>query len=206
MWGERTGWGLRMNARADVPEPDDEREVIVRARRDPRAFAPLSDRYADPVYRYALRRLGDPEQAADAASQVFVRVLAALPRYRDEAFRSWLFAIAHNVVTDHLRRSGRTTELPAAWDAPDPAPSPEHVAICRDEAAELRRLLGGLTSEQREVVELRLAGLTGQEIADRLGRTLGSTVSLQWRAFNRLRRLLAPDTLTLRRLPTDEEP
>lgn len=188
---------------------DDERLLVERARYERRAFAPLYDRYAEPVYRYAYRRLGDPERAADATSQVFLQALAALPRFRGGSFRSWLFAIAHNVVADSHRRSGRTAELPAAWDAPDPEPSPEHQAIRNDEAAQLVRLLGRLTAEQREVVELRLAGLTGQEIADRLGRSLTSAVSLQWRAFARLRRLLADDDAgrpSLHPIAPDEEP
>ena len=34
----------------------------------------------------------------------FLRALAALPSYRAGSFRSWLFTIAHNVITDALRR------------------------------------------------------------------------------------------------------
>ena len=84
---------------------DGDARVVALAKSDPRAFAPLYARYFDPVYRYCYRRLGNPEAAADATSHVFAKALAALPGYREDApsFRSWLFAIAHNVISDDLR-------------------------------------------------------------------------------------------------------
>jgi len=45
---------------------------------DPRAFAPLYERYLDAVYRYCYRRLGSREAAEDATSQVFYRAIAGL--------------------------------------------------------------------------------------------------------------------------------
>lgn len=78
--------------------------LVAAAQADRQAFAPLYDRYLDPVYRYCLRRLGSREAAEDATGQVFAKALAALPGYRDRSFRGWLFTIAHNVVGDAFRR------------------------------------------------------------------------------------------------------
>src|SRR5688572_10743623 len=77
-----------------------EAAAIAAARLDPRAFAPLYQAYFDPVFRYCLRCIGDREDAAEATQEVFARALRALPRYRDQAFRPWLFTIAHNVIAD----------------------------------------------------------------------------------------------------------
>lgn len=52
--------------------------------------------------------------------------------------------------------------------------------------------MADLTHGQREVVELRLAGLTGPEIADVLGMKLAAVKSTQFRAYTQLRKLLAP--------------
>jgi RNA polymerase sigma-70 factor (ECF subfamily) len=168
---------------------DDESAVVEAAQRDPRDFAPLYERYVDLVYRYAFHRLGDRDRAADATGQVFLKALAALPRYRAESFRSWLFAIAHNVVIDAGQRTPIEYALPPAWDASDPGQTPEEAAIDRDERRRLGAMLRQLTPEQREVIELYLAGMTSQEIAAHLGRGLAAVRSLQWRAFTRLRRL-----------------
>ena len=62
------------------------------------AFAALYDRYLPRVHGYCYRMLGTREAAEDANTEIFMRALAALPAYRAGEFRSWLFAIAHNVV------------------------------------------------------------------------------------------------------------
>lgn len=94
-------------AHAAIGPLDDDAWLVAEAKQDPHAFAPLYTRYFDLVYRYGVRRLGVTEAAADATGQVFAKALAALPRYRDDApsFRSWLFAIAHNVIIDGGRTS-----------------------------------------------------------------------------------------------------
>jgi DNA-directed RNA polymerase specialized sigma24 family protein len=53
-----------------------------------------------------------------------------------------------------------------------------------------------LTPEQREVVELRLAGLTGPEIAAAVGRSHGAVRALQFRAYQQLRTLLSTEEVT----------
>jgi RNA polymerase sigma-70 factor (ECF subfamily) len=54
----------------------------------------------------------------------------------------------------------------------------------------VRALLAHLPADQRRIVELRLAGLTGVEIARALGRSEGAVKMLQFRAVARLRALL----------------
>lgn len=171
-------------------QASDEQALIERAKRDPQAFAPLYDRYFDDIYRYTSRRLGDREQAADATSQVFLKALGNLHQFRSGSFQSWLYTIARNVVIDQVRRARPHDPLPEEWELLDPEPSPEERALLSDAQRRLDRLLDQLTPDQRSVVELRLAGMTGQEIADRLGRTVGAVKMIQFRAFQRLRDLL----------------
>ncbi len=173
---------------------DEDARVVALAKRDPRAFAPLYDRYFDPVYRYCYRRLGDREAAADATAQVFAKALAALPRYREDApsFRSWLFAIAHNVITDDLRARRPVAPMDAAAHVAATGPSPEDLVLTDEAGSTVRALLAMLPPDQRQILELRLAGLTGPEIAAALGRSLGAVKIAQVRAFARLRATLQP--------------
>jgi RNA polymerase sigma-70 factor (ECF subfamily) len=175
---------------ASVVDAEDDAALIARAKRDPRAFEPLYRRYAEPVYRYAYRRLGDHDAAADATSLVFTRVLAALPAYRegDGTFRSWLFRIAHNVITDHFR--ARPPNLPLAdVHVRDTDPSPEEIVIAAEEGDLLSALLARLTDNQRHVLELRRAELSGEEIAAALGCSHAAVRMLQHRAIERLRQI-----------------
>jgi RNA polymerase sigma-70 factor (ECF subfamily) len=172
------------------PLPD-EAALITRAQHDPRAFAPLYDHYVEAIYHYCARRLGDAEAAADMTSLIFSRALAALPTYRGGGtFRSWLFAIAHNAVVDSHRAADTWTSLVAGVEQVDPAPTPEEWVLQQDAARELRTVLRHLAPDQRQVVELRLAGLTQAEMATILNRSVPAIKMLQGRALMRLRVLL----------------
>ena len=177
----------------DVPHDRllDESAQISRAQRDPQAFAPLNHHYVEGVYHYCFRRLGDAEEAADITSLIFSRALAALPHYRGAgSFRSWLFAIAHNAVIDGRHKPSPWIPLEADANQIDPTPDPEELALRADAAREVRTVLAQLPRDQRQVVELRLAGLTNSEMAVILGRSVPAIKMLQGRALIRLRVLL----------------
>jgi DNA-directed RNA polymerase specialized sigma24 family protein len=59
--------------------------------------------------------------------------------------------------------------------------------MAEDERRTLRALLAPLPVDQRRVLELRLAGLTGAEIAVVLARSVAAVKMLQLRAMTRLR-------------------
>jgi RNA polymerase sigma-70 factor (ECF subfamily) len=174
-------------APSEAEEWDDEAALVARAKTDRHAFAPLYARYLGPVLRFCERRLGDPAAAEDATSQVFVRAMVSLPACRDDRFGPWLFAIARNVVVDAFRRRRPGAPLAAADALPDPAPTPEELALTEEERRTTRALLAHLTPAQRRVVELRLAGLTGAEIAASLGMSASAVKVHQFRAVARLR-------------------
>lgn len=170
--------------------------LVIAAQADPAAFAALYLRYVDLVYRFCYRRLGERTAAEDATSRIFERSLRALPRYRAGSFRSWLFTIARNTITD-LYRSERADRkeyrIPDTWDMRDERPGPERQSIDADDARYVRGLLTRLTDDQRQVIELRLAGLTDSEIATVLGRSRGSVRTIQFRAIQKLRALIAQE-------------
>lgn len=175
-------------------QEESEAAQVARAKADRRAFAPLYARYLGTVYQYCYRRLGSREAAEDATGEVFCKALAALAGFHDGSFGGWLFTIAHNVVADALRRRRPDEPLGPEHDPPDGAATPEEVALAAEEGRFFRALLARLPADQRSVVELRLAGLKGAEIAAVLGRSLGSVKMLQFRAVAQLRVLLGVQT------------
>jgi RNA polymerase sigma factor (sigma-70 family) len=189
--------GTIAHTRSWLPEaaPEDQDPdalLIAHAKTNRSAFALLYRRYVDPVYRYCYRRLGTREAAEDVTALVFTKALSALPSYRVDGptFRSWLFAIAHNAVVDDLRARHSTAPLAAALDHADPMPTPESAVLAEEGGRRVRELLGHLPPEQARIVELRLAGLTGGEIALVLGRTPNAVKVAQHRAYSRLRALM----------------
>jgi RNA polymerase sigma-70 factor (ECF subfamily) len=157
------------------------------------AFSCLYEAFVDPIYWYCRARLGDCAAAEDAVSTVFTRALAAGPRYDDPSLRSWLFGIAHNVLANWYRAARTTAPIDAALHVVDNRPLPEETVVADEERDRLLSALRLLPEDQRRVVELRMVGLTGPEIARLLGRNPGAVRMLQLRAFTRLRELLAED-------------
>ena len=171
-------------------ETSEEQRLVTAAQRDRRAFAPLYARYATPIYHYCYARLGSQEAAEDATSLVFTKALQALPRYQAGVFRSWLFTIAHNVVTDVFRRAHDDVPLEAAGDLFAPGPGPDELALTADGDRGLRTVVAQLPPDQRDVIDLRLLGLSGPEIAQVLGRSHAWVKVVQFRAIARLRTLM----------------
>jgi RNA polymerase sigma-70 factor, ECF subfamily len=170
---------------------DDDATLVARAQVDRQVFGLLYRRYVAAVYRYCYHRLGSTQAAEDATSEVFLKALGALPRHRPgQSFRSWLFVIAHNVVTDSYRARRPSAPLEEGGEVVDPTPTPEEFALAAEGDRAARALLARLSPDQARVLELRLAGLTGPEIARVLGRSLASVKIAQVRGYARLRQLL----------------
>jgi RNA polymerase sigma factor (sigma-70 family) len=72
-------------------------------------------------------------------------------------------------------------------DAPDRGPTPEDEAVASGERELLRAALSVLSQEQRVVLQLQLAGWTGQQIAAVLDKSLGAVKMLRYRAVAQLR-------------------
>jgi RNA polymerase sigma-70 factor (ECF subfamily) len=185
----------RIAQETESPPGDADADLATRARSDPQAFAALYLRYVDAIHAHCHWRLGSREVAEDATSQVFAQALAGLPRFDSNrgTFRSWLFTIAHHVVIDHYRKTKPATSIDAADDLPDIAATPEEIAVATERSEALRAALDRLPPRERQVVELRLAGLTGPEISSVLGCSTAAIGAAQYRAVVRLRSLMGLD-------------
>ncbi len=72
-------------------------------------------------------------------------------------------------------------------DIPDAAASPESLALDAAERRALREAVTHLPTDMRRAIELRIAGLTGREVATEMGRSIDAVKMLQARAITRLR-------------------
>jgi RNA polymerase sigma-70 factor (ECF subfamily) len=170
---------------------DPDRHAVELALADPAEFAILYRRYAVDVFRYCARRTDDREAAEDLTSQVFMRALSMLSSLGDRPFRPWLFAIAHNLVIDSWRSHKVTVPIEQLTNIAGGESSPEQVALHQERSSEIHTLLRGLPERERQVVELRLAGLAGQEIAEVLGCSQPAVRAAHHRAIEHLRTALA---------------
>lgn len=170
---------------------------------DDRAVSDLLERVRPMVLRYCRARLGRHpgahHAADDAAQEVCIAVLAALPRYRDEGrpFEAFVFGVAAHKVADVQRAAVRAPTLVEDMpDAPVLGDGPEDLALRSDEATRLRTLLDRLPPLQREIVLLRVAvGLSAEETGRAVGMSPGAVRVAQHRALGRLRTFAEQEAL-----------
>jgi RNA polymerase sigma-70 factor, ECF subfamily len=174
----------------DLTGSADEPDAILvgRVLQDREAFAALYLRYVNEVSRFCLLRLHDEDAARDATQQVFVQALAGLARYRETGqFRAWLYTIARHVLVNQARHQHGTFPLAAALEAVDPGMTPEEMVTATLERHTLLEAVSRLPDDQRTALELRMAGLTGPEVAAAMGRSHEAIKKLQLRGLQRLR-------------------
>jgi RNA polymerase sigma-70 factor, ECF subfamily len=171
-----------------------DRELVERARQyDTRALAEIYDRYAEPIYRYLYRFVGDAAQAEDLTSEVFLKLLQALgtPQAPRERLSGWLYGVAHNLATDWFRSNSRNTAVSLAEDLVADGDLPSTTLEKRQTQKQLRAALRRLTAGQQRVILLRFGeGFKLGEVARLLGKSEGVVKILQHRAVQRLRTLL----------------
>jgi RNA polymerase sigma-70 factor (ECF subfamily) len=142
--------------------------------------------YHQPLVRYLTRRLGDRDWAEEVAQETFLR---ALRQERIVSERSWLFAVATNLVRDHARKDARRRrhlEL-LREEAKGTFVEQEPTSLERaQEAAIARKALEALTERDREALLMREEGLDYHEIAAALELSVGSVGTTLARARRRL--------------------
>ncbi|HYI23149.1 MAG TPA: sigma-70 family RNA polymerase sigma factor [Candidatus Limnocylindrales bacterium] len=157
-------------------------------------FAELMSAHQDLVFGVALRVVGDQAGAQDVFQDAFIRAYRALRRYPAERVRElrprpWLARIALNAARNHVRARKPTEDVTEHHDRLTAATEdPPRIAERRDERAMWKRLLAGLPDRYRLAVALRhVDGLSYAEIAETLGRPIGSVKSDVHRGTQQLR-------------------
>ena len=156
--------------------------------------------YRDSVCGFVLRRVGDRSLADDLTQEAFLRAERSIGTYRREAsLRSWIFAIALNVVRDHFRalqRAPDSASLAAAAEQASPGEGAEGALLQLEMASCVGGYISRLPRLHHDVVSMHdMAGLTHAEIATVLGVSVGNSRVLLHRGRAALRRALEEDCL-----------
>ena len=166
---------------------------MFRHTRRPDAIEALFADHFDPIYRFAVCRVGR-DTAADIAAETFAQALRSADRLdpaRDA--RPWLFGIATNVIRHHRRAEERRIRAYAAVERQSDVASrnghPESEIVVRSRLVEA---LVHLEARDREALLLfAWADLSYEEIATALQIPVGTVRSTIHRARRVLRENLA---------------
>lgn len=142
--------------------------------------------YHTPLVRYLTRRLGDRDWAEEVAQETFLR---ALRQDRLTSERSWLFAVATNLVRDEARKDERRRRHLQLLADEQREAVVEPVVDDADRAREralARRAVDALAEKDRLALLMKEEGLSYPEIAEALGMSVGSIGTTLSRARRRL--------------------
>lgn len=150
------------------------------------SFDALYEREARVVLRYLSTAVRHQSAAEDLCGDTFCKAWDAWPRFRggDAEARAWLLRIARNLVIDRVRRDGRLKFV-----ALEDAAAAGHDEISAD-AIDLRNALSALPRAERDLIALRVAGLSHEEIAQVQGRSVDAVRKGWQRALTRVRALM----------------
>ncbi|HXN78959.1 MAG TPA: sigma-70 family RNA polymerase sigma factor [Candidatus Dormibacteraeota bacterium] len=169
---------------------DDERELVDRARRDPRQFGALYDRHFQQIYRFVYSRVREQTAAEDVTSEIFMKALKAMPRYQDTGrpFAAWLYQIAVNAIADRYRTMKPSQPLDDFHDLSVAGPALEDLAAHRDELRRIWGLVEALPHQQRTALVLKFQeDMKIEDIAVAMGKSPGAVKLLIHRGVSRLR-------------------
>ncbi len=172
-----------------------DRELLLRARHDPEAFAELYERYVDRMYAYFYYRTGNHDDAEELTSRFFHRLMERLHLYEDRGVppSAWLYRIAHNMLANWKRDRSRRREvsLDGLGDPVREGAHPEEEVVALAEREEVLEVVRQLPPERQLLLYLKFVeGLPNAEIGKVMGRTEGAIKSLYHRTLVSLRRQL----------------
>lgn len=151
----------------------EDRSLVAAAKKDPRQFAAVYDRYLGSIYKYLFSRTGQKKLAEDLTAETFLTALERLPDFKlSGSFSPWLFTVARNKLMDYYRGNGKlSADQMALVLLQDSAASPLERVLQKELIDQLSVILETLPDGQLELLRLRFsAELKFSEIAEIQGK------------------------------------
>ena len=163
--------------------------------RDHEAFAGVMRAHQQDVFRAAYRFFGNREEALEVVQETFLRLYDRADHLVDgNNLKGWLLRLCQNLCIDRYRNQARERRRREAFllyhgeEVTRTAP-----VFFDDRPQRLQIALEKLPARQRQVFLLKhQEGLKLEEIARRLGTTLGTVKKLHHRAMRKLQTIVGP--------------
>ncbi len=172
-----------------IDEQCDPITLVVSARTgSPEAMEDLIGLYQERVAGFVYSMVGSTDQLPDLCQTTFVKMISGLPGLKaPERFEVWLFRIARNVCTDHLRRERMRRMLVPFGREHEPIEYPRPAGEGR--LANFKNVIKELPPRQRELIVLMgERDWSYEDLARITGSTVSSVKSRLFRAREFLRR------------------
>ncbi len=167
-------------------------DLINRAQNgDVDAMGELYDRHQAKIFKYVRARIYNHQMAQDLTGEIFLKMVANIQSFRQMGlpFTAWLYRIAHNHLINAIQQDKTDLNLPIslAMNNSRPLDNPAVLVEEKLQFNEIAIALEKIDPIQGEVIILRfLAGLSLQETADSLDKTVASIKATQYRGLRAL--------------------
>ena len=138
-------------------QPADDAQLVRRvADGDEGALRTLFARHQTPVYRFILRLVRNEAVAEELTNEVFLEVWRNAGSFEARSsVRTWVLSIAHHRAVSSLRkRREEGWNEDRAFTIADTDDDPEVSAQKQDKSTLMRRCMGALSNEHRQVIDL----------------------------------------------------
>jgi RNA polymerase sigma-70 factor (ECF subfamily) len=177
-----------------------ERTIIAQVKAgDAEEFGVLYDAYFKKIYNYLFYRTHDKEITEDLTSATFFKAINGLNGFdeRKGNFSAWLYRIARNSLYDHFRANKITSSIDEMEEVSGDS-DVEVETIDRELSDKVKKLLETLSSDQREIVTMRIwDDLSYKEIATAMGKSEASCKVAFHRAMTNLKKIAPVAVLLL---------
>ncbi|MEA4917352.1 sigma-70 family RNA polymerase sigma factor [Proteiniphilum sp.] len=186
----------------------DEALVVSYAEGNDYAFELLLNRHKQSLYTYIFYTVRHQGLAEDIFQETFFKAITTIRqgRYTESGkFKAWLMRIAHNLIIDYFRQRKNENTVSNDDYEVDLLNNP---SLCDDTIEmemvktqvlnDVKKLVGYLPDEQREVLEMRYYGdLSFKEIADATGVSINTALGRMRYAILNMRKLASDHKMIL---------
>ncbi|MEM6345093.1 MAG: sigma-70 family RNA polymerase sigma factor [Bacteroidota bacterium] len=178
-------------------ELQQEHLLVEAAKKQPRRFGVLYERYYEQIFLFVFKRVDQEESAADVTSQVFLKAMSNLKKYqfRGVPFSAWLYRIAINEVNQYFREakskraiSMKSSDIADIMDEVEELPKDDNIQ-------QMLASLQLLRPDELQMIELRFfEKLAFKEIAEIYNITENNAKVRMYRLLGKMKKMMAGDS------------
>jgi RNA polymerase sigma-70 factor (ECF subfamily) len=174
---------------------------------DENALATLIKRHESRIYGFIYSKISDRDISNDIFQDTFIKVIKTLKSnsYNEEGkFLPWVMRISHNLIIDHFRKSKKmpmfreTEEFSIFSIMSDDVPTIESQLISTQVEQDLKKLIGELPLDQKEVLVMRMyQDMSFKEISEITGVSINTSLGRMRYALMNLRKIIDKHQIVL---------
>ena len=166
-------------------------QEIEDAKKNPKKFETLYNRYHEQIFKYLYARVDNTHLASDLTSQVFYKALLNIENYsyKGVPFASWLYRIAYNEMNMHFRKDTKNRTVNIESENLGGLFEEMEEDYYSEEKERLAKIMVTLSDERLSIIEMRFFEKRSfKEISEIMGITENNAKVKLYRTLDKLKK------------------